>query len=209
MGENYLCSILENDGFKVIYPEELSIFEQLRIYYNAKILVFTEGSAIHTLQLLGRVPTKVYVINRRRGSYVGKWQLSYRVSSVSYIDVVLNEEPRLTYIEPLLPTFLNFDLLIEKLYNEGILSKLNYNKKIAKKYIHEDLQNILSFYEKNKLTFAEEIKRYIREESERLGIFEDGLEQKFTEFIPILSIIREKEFMFDNLRKINNFYRDI
>ncbi len=67
-----MCSLFEKNGFKVIYPEKISIKEQLKIYSDAEIIVFTEGSAIHTLQLLGNINAKVIIINRRKGVLYSK-----------------------------------------------------------------------------------------------------------------------------------------
>jgi len=63
----YLDEVLEVSGVKVIYPEFLPLHNQLEIYLGAERLIFSEGSALHCLQLLGRGLGDIYVINRRTG----------------------------------------------------------------------------------------------------------------------------------------------
>ncbi len=121
LGESYLCKILEDAGIKVVYPEELSVKEQLRIYKSYRTLIFAEGSAVHTLQLLSKMlHTKVIVINRRAGYTVAKWQLSYRVREIKYINKVITDFQEIAQFEgmrllPLFPSLLSFRDLFEEL----------------------------------------------------------------------------------------------
>lgn len=54
-GETYLCSVLQQLGVSVIWPEAMPLREQLQRYAGAEKLVFAEGSALHGRQLLGRL----------------------------------------------------------------------------------------------------------------------------------------------------------
>ncbi len=85
-GEAYLEYILGMHGVKVIRPETISLKEQLRIYYTAKKIIFSEGSAIHTLQLLGRNISQVYIINRRPNTTLAKQLLAKRCEILQYFD---------------------------------------------------------------------------------------------------------------------------
>jgi hypothetical protein len=59
--------MLRERGALVIYPETLSLVEQLRLYRNATRLIVAEGSAQHGLELMGYQPqSRVMVICRRR-----------------------------------------------------------------------------------------------------------------------------------------------
>ena len=65
-GEAALDALLERCGARVVYPETLSLEEQLRIVVNARCLLVSEGSALHGLELVGHQPqTQVLVVARR------------------------------------------------------------------------------------------------------------------------------------------------
>ena len=82
-GEAYL-EIFLGQYLKVIRPETISVEEQLRIYLNAESLLITEGSALHTLQLLGRIPADIRVLIRRPGWRLAEYLLKDRCSSLEY-----------------------------------------------------------------------------------------------------------------------------
>lgn len=54
LGEAYLERWLEGAGFQPFYPEEHGFAEQLDHYRKAECVVFTQGSACHGTELLGR-----------------------------------------------------------------------------------------------------------------------------------------------------------
>jgi len=83
-GELYIESILGKAGVKVIRPECISLEEQLRIYGSAKLIIFSEGSSMHALQILGRINCDVVVINRRDGGRFEEDVLKPRVKSLKY-----------------------------------------------------------------------------------------------------------------------------
>lgn len=66
-GEAWLEWVLGTHGVTVIRPEALPIERQLNIYASADTLIFSEGSAVHALQLLGRVGA-VHILKRRPGN---------------------------------------------------------------------------------------------------------------------------------------------
>jgi len=57
--------VFEQAGGLAIRPEELPLERQMEIYSGARKLVFCEGSAVHGLQLLGRLPSEVIILKRR------------------------------------------------------------------------------------------------------------------------------------------------
>ncbi|WP_425450654.1 glycosyltransferase 61 family protein [Roseicyclus mahoneyensis] len=85
-GESYLEAVFSELGFQIIRPETMSLSDQLWIYVNANELVFTEGSALHSLQLLGSVRARVWVINRRPNGRLGDHLFSPRVSAIDYLE---------------------------------------------------------------------------------------------------------------------------
>ena len=65
-GERCLEELLQVRGVQVVYPETLSLLDQLQIYRDAQVLIVAEGSAQHGLELLGFDSQKeVAVICRR------------------------------------------------------------------------------------------------------------------------------------------------
>jgi len=68
-GERYVEQMLAEDGYYILRPEAMPLAEQLHYYRQAKQIVFAEGSAIHTTELLGTFEAEVAVILRRRNSY--------------------------------------------------------------------------------------------------------------------------------------------
>lgn len=83
-GETYLEDALRRAGVRVLRPESLPLAEQLRSYRAATNLVFAEGSALHALQLLGRVDADVAVLERRPKSSLAEANLRPRVRSLVY-----------------------------------------------------------------------------------------------------------------------------
>ncbi|MBV9076996.1 MAG: glycosyltransferase family 61 protein, partial [Methylobacteriaceae bacterium] len=86
-GEAYLDAIFREAGGVVIHPETLPLARQLDFYRRAKRLVFSEGSAIHSLQVLGRLDADVTVLVRRPGARIAGPALRPRLRSLSYVDI--------------------------------------------------------------------------------------------------------------------------
>lgn len=86
-GEKYIEKILIQHGFEVFMPEQYSLSEQLHKYLNSTTLVFSEGSALHTMQLLGRGLGKVHVIRRRPTYNMCKNFIEPRAESVDYYTI--------------------------------------------------------------------------------------------------------------------------
>lgn len=64
-GEAFVESLLAKHGYRIFYPENFSLQQQLAVYKEANELIFAEGSALHVLELLGNIDAKVAVIARR------------------------------------------------------------------------------------------------------------------------------------------------
>lgn len=86
-GEAYLDQALAAAGVVVIHPERLPLPRQLGVYASAGKLLFSEGSAVHGLQLGGRIGAEVFVLARRPRYRLGRSCLVART-------------PRLDYLEP-------------------------------------------------------------------------------------------------------------
>ena len=87
-GEGYLDTVFAQLGVTVFRPETRPLREQLETYGRAARIVFCEGSAIHALQLLGRLDAEVVVICRRPGSSLAKASLLPRCRSLTYVDAL-------------------------------------------------------------------------------------------------------------------------
>ena len=87
-GESYLEEAMAGLGAVVLRPETLGVSAQLELYGRARRLVFCEGSAIHTLQLLGRLDAEVVVICRRPGERLAEASLLPRCRSLTYVDAL-------------------------------------------------------------------------------------------------------------------------
>lgn len=87
-GESYLAACLSALGVRIVHPELLPLPEQLRIYAESRYLVFSEGSAAHGRQLLGRVDQDVSILRRRPHSHLGLNQLAPRCASFRYVSSV-------------------------------------------------------------------------------------------------------------------------
>jgi len=64
IGEQFLEQILASAGYLVFHPQEYSIAQQLSVYAASKTIVCCEGSAIHGIELLGRIKANCFVISR-------------------------------------------------------------------------------------------------------------------------------------------------
>ncbi len=66
-GERYIEQCVEEAGGVVFRPETASIAQQMTVYRTARRLVFSQGSALHLLQLTGRGLGAVSILESRPG----------------------------------------------------------------------------------------------------------------------------------------------
>ncbi|WP_426958314.1 glycosyltransferase 61 family protein [Muricoccus radiodurans] len=86
--EAYLDDVLARAGVVVVHPEALPLAEQMRLYRSAGTLVFSEGSALHGLQLLGRVSGRIGVLLRRTRGRMAEGAVSGRFARVHWLNVL-------------------------------------------------------------------------------------------------------------------------
>jgi hypothetical protein len=86
-GEAYLVDRLSRLGVPVLDPAACSIGAQMAAYAGARRLIFSEGSALHGRQLLGRLDQKIEVLRRRPGKMMARAALRPRCRSLTYHDV--------------------------------------------------------------------------------------------------------------------------
>lgn len=85
LGETHVERLLAAAGATVIYPEELETADLVGRLRAARIAIFSEGSAIHNLELCGPTGLRVFVIGRREGvaerlapmlnDFAGEWRV--------------------------------------------------------------------------------------------------------------------------------------
>lgn len=86
-GEAYLVDLLTRSGVTVIDPGTMPLRDQMEVYAGAQTLVFSEGSAMHGRQLLGRLPQRIVILQRRPNWFAGRGQLSVRCDSLDFAAV--------------------------------------------------------------------------------------------------------------------------
>lgn len=84
-GEAYLDQVLAAAGVTVFHPERVDLRHQLHLYRRARRLVFSEGSALHAVQLLGHVDADLAVLVRRPRARTAASSLRPRVRSLRYL----------------------------------------------------------------------------------------------------------------------------
>lgn len=84
VGEAALEDFFAALGARIYRPEQHPLAEQLATYLAHAQLVFTEGSALHGLQLLGRIPGELTVLARRPGRF-GQAFLAPRVAALHHV----------------------------------------------------------------------------------------------------------------------------
>jgi hypothetical protein len=87
-GERYIEHVMSAAGFHVFRPEGVPLEKQLKTYLSAELLLFSEGSALHGLQLLGRNVRHVRVLVRRRNRNLADASLLPRCESLEYLDAL-------------------------------------------------------------------------------------------------------------------------
>jgi hypothetical protein len=66
-GEAYLDHAMAAAGVRVFHPETVALPDQLLLYRRARRLIFSEGSALQALQLLGHLDADIVILPRRPG----------------------------------------------------------------------------------------------------------------------------------------------
>lgn len=83
-GEGYLADALRRAGVRVVDPALLPVRRQLEVHAGARVLVFSEGSAIHGRLLLGRGAQDIHVLRRRPSRDLAAEQLAPRCDRLHY-----------------------------------------------------------------------------------------------------------------------------
>jgi hypothetical protein len=88
-GEAAFDALMALLGARIVYPEELPLEQQLRLFRNARSLVVSEGSALHALELMGYQPSTQVVVIARRPHWPGQERpLQCRFPNLHWLDSV-------------------------------------------------------------------------------------------------------------------------
>jgi Glycosyltransferase 61 len=87
-GEAYIEEALTRAGVTIFHPETADLQTQLRLYRQARTLIFSEGSALHALQLLGHLDADIIVLVRRPRRRMAAASLRPRARSLQYLEAV-------------------------------------------------------------------------------------------------------------------------
>ncbi len=152
IGEKRIEDVFKYLGYKVIYPEQLSLDEQLTILHNCSHFAATEGSISHN-SIFCKEGTEICLI--RKGAYVNNYQMMINQMNnlkVTYIDAHLSifTNPQKEWEGPFF-LYLNNNLLrfagIPDIFND-------FTMKSFKKYVnvayskHRDSIHISNYYAK-------------------------------------------------------------
>lgn len=94
--ETVLETFLQQQGYRIIHPETLSIADQMRAYGSAEKLVFADGSASHLWSLIARPEQQAAMILRRPlDSHIARWFKGLPDVRLDYLDTRLADFSRL------------------------------------------------------------------------------------------------------------------
>jgi hypothetical protein len=95
LGEQWLERELVREGYFAFRPEEYTLREQIEHYLDAKKIIFSEGSAIHLIDILPILNADVVVLNRRTPGLLAQTTLAGKCASLHLFDGQPMGDPRL------------------------------------------------------------------------------------------------------------------
>ena len=108
-GEKQIEHVFSKLGYKIIYPEELSIKEQINLVMHCRCFASTDGSVAH-LSLFCKANTDVVIINK--AVYCNSHQVT--INEIADLNVTYIESHHSTKVDPLHPWWGPFYLYITK-----------------------------------------------------------------------------------------------
>lgn len=154
-GESYLEHFFVSQGYKIFYPQNYSLLEQLDIYKSATDIVFAEGGALHILELLSDISARVTVIGRRPKCAVAFTSiLQPRVQLFHFFTDVITlpslfvpkRSDRTAHGSAI--SMLNSDLLVTFLSHVLNMDTLQFDQDEFRKISEQDIQAYRSHYQK-------------------------------------------------------------
>jgi len=85
IGEGLIEEWLSEEGYHVFRPEDHSLAQQIAYFASAEHIVFSEGSALHTLDIMAPIKAKVAVLQRRPLSVMAKTSVAPKVAELTIL----------------------------------------------------------------------------------------------------------------------------
>lgn len=149
--EDLIEKYLIDDGYRVIYPEKMTIQQQLAAYNSAEKIIFAEGSALHLYALVARPEQHVFVVWRRKVATHFEWQINTFGGSKKIYGALCIKE---IYVPPsgevCARAVIDFEKLSEELYERNFISSKKWNA-LSVHLINEFLENLEKTTKKNYL----------------------------------------------------------
>lgn len=131
-GEDKIVEILENNGFKILYPEQLSLKEQIIYFNRAEVVSMISGSIAHNLIFSKSknnaiIFNKIGLINNYQTvvDQVAHANIYYVDSYFSILPVLFGEGPFLLRINNFFKKYLkDFDLKYKNVKNNNFFKEL-------------------------------------------------------------------------------------
>lgn len=92
IGETWLERELEKAGYFAFHPENFPMRVQMEHYLDAEKVIFSEGSAIHVIDLMPRLDAEIAVLNRRSAS-IASCSLTDKCAALHMFDGIFIGHP--------------------------------------------------------------------------------------------------------------------
>jgi hypothetical protein len=130
LGDHLIDEYLKEEGYTILYPETMTVREQVEVYLSAEHLIFAEGSAIHLYALVATPKQRAFVIYRRRGWMPFAWQMRTFGGPVLQGNSCVEKlwEPESTkqnkaWANSVAKAVLNFGMLSNQLFEAGFIAR--------------------------------------------------------------------------------------
>ncbi|MFZ2450201.1 MAG: glycosyltransferase 61 family protein [Methylovulum miyakonense] len=116
-GEAEFENYLKAEGVTVVYPETLTVKEQIQLFCGARNAIGFVGSGLHTLLLCPDVPEKVFYLNRRKAEVNPQYPLIDKVLDIDghYFDGVIKSNARVSLVD--------FEAISQTLMASGVVKR--------------------------------------------------------------------------------------
>lgn len=173
-GEGYLEEVFRRSGWEVLRPEAEPLDRQLRTYLAADRLVFSEGSALHGLQLLGRGLGPVDVLCRREHHDMARHLLAPRAAALAYHRATrahltyLHEDGRINRNIGLI--VLDGDALVAILERLGLKPRTVWDRQAFERAVRGDVEDWLRIVTRRRNARTEASRREILDRLGKAGL---------------------------------------
>lgn len=173
-GEVTFEAAMKASGVRIFRPENASITEQMQVYASAEHLIFSEGSSVHGLQLLGRSLGDVTIISRRRGHRIAEAQIRPRAKELRYWNFVNGVVYGLTEsgkpADPLGLSLIRIEPILVGLEDRGIPIKRFWDQSAYDAEVSSDLEAWLTWFRGHRFSRSEASKASVYDSMTRASL---------------------------------------